>query len=70
MRKSLLHLSKAKLETMIEEATVDCYNESEGVGGWFTMIETNLKLPFETNILGAPAPVERVDMNRRDEIGL
>ena len=68
MRKYLLRLSKTKLETMIEEATVDCYNESEESGGWFTMIETNLKFPFKTNILGVSAVVERADLNRRDEI--
>ena len=36
---------------MIEEATVDCYNESEQITGWFTMIEENLAVPFETIVL-------------------
>ena len=29
---------------MIEEATVDCHNESEQVTGWFTMIEDKLDI--------------------------
>ncbi|MBI5882353.1 MAG: hypothetical protein HZB91_04530 [Elusimicrobia bacterium] len=49
---------------MTEEATVDCYNEAEQAGGWFTMIEEHLKLPFETQILGAPASVVGIDMDR------
>jgi len=64
----LLHLSKAKLEEMIEQATVDAYNESEQTTGWLTMIEENLAVPFETTVLGVPVTVERVDLNRNDEI--
>jgi hypothetical protein len=33
---------------MVEEATVDCYNEDEQATGLFTMIEENLEVPFET----------------------
>lgn len=49
---------------MIEEATIDCYNESEEATGFFTMIDENLKLPFETQFLGVPVTVERVDIMR------
>lgn len=41
--------SRARLEAMVAEATVDCYNESEQVTGLFTMIEENLELPFKTS---------------------
>lgn len=61
-------LSKARLQAMLEEATVDCYNESEQVCGLFTMIEENLALPFETTVLGVPVRVERVDLNDGDQI--
>ncbi len=61
-------LSRARLAAMIEEATVDCFNESEQVCGWFTMIEENLVLPFETVVLGVPVIVERVDITVADEI--
>jgi hypothetical protein len=63
-----IRLSKARRDAMIEEATVDCYNESEQVGGWFTMIEEHLKVPFETRLLGICVIVERVDINRNGEI--
>jgi hypothetical protein len=32
-------ISKARLDEMIEQATVDAYNESEQMTGWFTMID-------------------------------
>ena len=44
----LPRISKARLEEMIEQATVDAYNESEQITGWFTMIDENLAVPFET----------------------
>jgi len=53
---------------MVEEAIVDCYNESEQATGLYTMIENNLALPFETTVLGVPVTVERIDLTRRDEI--
>jgi len=53
---------------MIEEATVDCYDESEQITGWFTMIEENLAVPFDTKVLGVPVTVERVDLNRSGQI--
>jgi Calcium binding len=46
-------ISKARLAAMVEEATVDCYNEPEQVSGWFTMIEENLAVPFEAVVLRA-----------------
>jgi hypothetical protein len=55
--------STAHLDKLIEETTVDCYNESEEVTGLFTMIEDNLAVPFSTTLLGVEVTVERVDMN-------
>ena len=53
---------------MIEQATVDAYNESEQITGWFTMIEENLGVPFETAVLGVPVTVEGVELNRSEQI--
>ena len=53
---------------MAEEATVDAYDESEQATGWFTMIEDHVKLPFETEILGVPVTVEKIDLNPREEL--
>ena len=61
-------LSKARLDRLVEEAIVDCYNESEQATGLYTMIEDNLALPFETTVLGVPVTVERVDLTQRKEI--
>ena len=61
-------ISNARLEAMIEEATVDCYNESEQVTSWFTMIEENLAIPFWTTVLGVQVTVEGVNLNRSEQI--
>ena len=53
---------------MIEQATVDTYNKSEQITGWFTMIDENLAVPFETTVLGVPVTVERLDLNRSEQI--
>ena len=34
---------KARLDMLVAEAIVDCYNESEQVTGLYTMIEANLE---------------------------
>jgi len=64
----LPRISKARLAEMIEQATVDAYNEAEQIVGWFTMIDENLVVPFETTVLGVPVTVERVDLNRSEQI--
>lgn len=44
-------ISRAQLDAMAEEATVDCYNEAEQLTGFFTMIHDNLAAPFETYVV-------------------
>jgi hypothetical protein len=61
-------LGRARLDEMVEEATVDCYGESEQTNGLFTKIEESLALPFETTVLGVVVNVVRIDQNDRDEI--
>ena len=48
---------------MIEEATVDCYNEEEQASGFFTIIDENLALPFRTSILGLEVSVIAIEMD-------
>lgn len=57
-----------QLDALIEEATVDCYNEAEQVTGLFTMIEDNLATPFRTRVLGVEVEVKRVDLGDDDGI--
>lgn len=59
---------KTRLEAMIAEATVDAYGESEQLGGFYTMIEEHLAVPFETTLLGVPVIIKGVDLTERDEI--
>jgi hypothetical protein len=60
--------SEARLDAMIEEATVDCYNEDEQVTGLFTLIEDNLALPFQTTVLGMAVSVVGVDVRDNGQI--
>jgi len=53
---------------MIEAATVDAYGESEQAAGWFTMIEENLAVPFETRVLGVEVTIERIALNASEQI--
>lgn len=38
--------SREVLDAMIAEATVDCYNDSECVTGFHTVIDEHLDVPF------------------------
>lgn len=60
--------SEARLDAMVEEATVDCYNEDEQVTGLFTMIEDNLALPFQTTVLGMAVSVISADLSESGQI--
>jgi len=61
-------LALAKLDEMIEEATVDANGEEEQTMGFFTMFEERLKLPFKTEVLGVEVTVERLDMTDDEQI--
>ncbi len=53
----------AQLDELIEEATVDCYDEQEQASGFFAVIEDNLALPFTTRILGVEVSVAAIEMD-------
>ena len=67
-KKRPARLTKARLAEMIDQATVDAYGDSEQTTGWLTMIEENLAVPFDTTVLGVPVIVERVDLDRSEQI--
>jgi hypothetical protein len=58
----------ATLDALIEEATVDAYDESEQTAGFYTMLEDHLAMPFSTEVLGMEVTVERIDMTDDEEI--
>ena len=61
-------LPAAKLDELIEEATVDAYGESEQMTDFYTMIEEHLAVPFKTEVLGVEVTVERIDMTDEEQI--
>ena len=58
----------AVLDALIAEATVDCYNESECVTGFFTMLEDSIAVPFQTVVLGVDVTVTRVDLSEDGQV--
>jgi hypothetical protein len=61
-------LTKERLEGLLAQALVDCYNESEEATGLYTMIEDNLSFPFLTHLLDTEVEVEGLDLNDADEV--
>jgi hypothetical protein len=61
-------VSGGLLSALIEQATVDAHDESEQTSGFFTMIEDNLLVPFDTRMLGMQVTVESVDLTEDDRI--
>jgi len=56
------------LDALIAEATVDCYNESECITGFYTMLEDNIAVPFQTVVLGVDVTVTGVDLTEDGQI--
>ncbi len=65
-RRQALH--EARLDRLIEDATIDAYNESEQRVGFHASLADHLQLPFETMVLGVGVLVERIDTTAAEEI--
>ena len=61
-------LSASRLRELIDEATVDAYDEDEQRMGFYTMLEDHLAVPFETEVLGMPVQVTEVELNDAQDI--
>jgi hypothetical protein len=61
-------VAEADLKALIEEAVVDAYDDEERRMGFFTMLENNLAVPFETEVLGVPVEVTEIALNDAQEI--
>jgi hypothetical protein len=61
-------MTRAELDALIEEATVDAYNDHEQITGLFTMLDEHLAVPFHTELLGLPVKVQKVDLTAGHEI--
>jgi hypothetical protein len=55
---------QARLQELIEEATVDCYNEEEQYQGLLNMIEENVICPFQAKVIGED--IEVVELRARE----
>ena len=49
--------NRARLQELIQEATVDCYDEDEQHVGLLTMIEDNVVCPFGARVIGEEVEV-------------
>jgi hypothetical protein len=67
-RRTKNETSRARLDEMVAEATVDCYNDTEQAMGLFNMVEDHLNVPFETIVLGVRVTVTGVEMAEDDRI--
>ena len=56
----MLELSEEELDELVEQATVDAYNDDEQLAGFAVMIEDNLEMPFQTTVLGVMVTVKDV----------
>jgi hypothetical protein len=56
------------LDAMIAEATVDCYNDSECVTGFYTVIDEHLKVPFQTRVLGIDVTVTCIELSDDEQV--
>jgi len=57
MAKKAADKHRARLQALIEEATVDCYNEDEQHVGFMTVIEDNVISPFKAKVIGEEVEV-------------
>jgi hypothetical protein len=61
-------MTRAELDALIDDATVDAYNDQEQITGLFTMLDEHLAVPFDTKLLGIPVTVTKVDLTVEHEI--
>jgi hypothetical protein len=60
MTKKKTNKDQERLQALIEEATVDCYDEDEAHVGFLTMIQDNLVCPFKARVIGEEVEVVRL----------
>jgi hypothetical protein len=57
MAKKAAGKGQARLQALIEEATVDCNDESEAHQGFVNLIEENVVCPFKAKVIGEEVEV-------------
>ncbi|MFI5528990.1 hypothetical protein ACIA8O_10620 [Kitasatospora sp. NPDC051853] len=61
-------LSRRELDALVDEATVDTYDEHEQVSALFAAVEENLAVPFSTSVLGVEVTVHGIDLSQDGRI--
>lgn len=57
-------MDKARLEALLEEATVDCYDEEEEFWGMFSTLGDRLSYPLQAQLLGETVALVGLDDDR------
>jgi hypothetical protein len=60
----------AALDALIEEATVDAYDDDEQRVGFLTMLEEHLAVPFATQVLGVEVIVAKIEFSAGDIVAI
>lgn len=61
-------LSDAELDALLEQATVDAYDEYEQHAAFHCLLEEHLAVPFQTTVLGVEVTVTKIDRSPSGEI--
>jgi len=54
-------ISEERLQELLEEATVDCYDEEEAFMGLFISVDENVAWPLSAHLAGMPVDVLGLD---------
>lgn len=57
-------MDQKRLAELLEEATVDCYDEEEEFSGVFATLEDNLDFPLQAKAMGNVVEVVGLDSNQ------
>lgn len=60
-RESRFAVQQRRIRRLIEEATVDCYDEGEQASGFLAMIQDHLACPVMARVVGEPVQVVGFD---------
>jgi hypothetical protein len=57
-------MDETRLEALLEQATVDCYDEEEEFSGVLCTLDDNLSFPLQAEAMGEPVEVIGLDDRR------
>lgn len=57
-----------ELNVLVDEATVDCYNDGECITGFYSLLDEHLAVPFRTVVLGVEVTVTGIDLTDGEQI--